>query len=105
MLTVLFSGLPEEIPRETKGVIWDIASFAISHLGYRAAFTKGDKLANQLMVADALVVFPGIAEDEKAVKSAKARGLPVIPINTLTFEQATLVLSRELLEIEKKKNP
>jgi len=100
MSLVLFSDFPIETLRDVKATIWDIASYAISPLGYKTVFTKKDKLAEQVGGAIALVVFPGVAEDGAAVRIARARGIPIISIHTTVYHSAIEILTRELGKIK-----
>jgi hypothetical protein len=105
MLLVLFSDLQNTAPADRRSYYWDIVEETKNFLGHNASFLhRNDNVLGELSDAvDVLVVFPGLAENKKAIKRARELGIPVVKVTSNSYNEAMRALDKELTAIEQKK--
>jgi hypothetical protein len=104
MLSVLFSNLPKGVPTDKYDYYWGIISETKKVLGYDTSYIRDGNFEESLVGKDVLVVFPGLADDERAVKHACALGIPIVQVYG-PHGKALGALGGALWQIEQKKIP
>ena len=104
MLSVLFSNLLKGVPADKKNYYLGVTSETKKVLGYDASIIRDGNFEESLVGKDVLVVFPGLTEDEQAVRHACELGIPVVQVRG-PHDKALRALGEALWQIEQKKSP